>query len=316
LGGGAPPAEAEDGLLTAEDVIGLDLLDTELVVLSACETGLGEVRAGEGVFGLRRAFQIAGAGTLVMSLWKVPDGPTQELMATFYRKLLAGLPRAEALRQAQLDVRKRYPRPRDWGAFICQGDYRPMAREAPLAPADEPAPVSAPVAAGDGAELARPAWSGAVLTRTPDGLVLELPSGLTRERVALLLVSALIVAGAVFAARALPYLAPTWFVICIGVFVGYWLWTVLGLHKLLRRPARVVVERGRLVVEEGRLLRRRRQWEPGRVAALRPCAEAVEVCSTDEGWMTAILAGRDEAELAWVAAVLGEALGAPVRGAE
>jgi len=70
---GQLPTEAEDGLLTAEDVTGMDLLDTELVALSACNTGLGEIRIGEGVFGLRRAFVRAGAKTLVMSLGKVPD---------------------------------------------------------------------------------------------------------------------------------------------------------------------------------------------------------------------------------------------------
>jgi CHAT domain-containing protein/tetratricopeptide (TPR) repeat protein len=126
LAGGRPPAWAEDGLLTAEDVTGLDLLGTELVVLSACETGLGEVRAGEGVFGLRRAFQLAGAQTVVMSLWKVPDDATRELMAGFYRRLLEGLPRAEALRQAQLELKTRYPDPRTWGAFICQGNPGPL----------------------------------------------------------------------------------------------------------------------------------------------------------------------------------------------
>ncbi len=98
LKAGNPPEEAEDGLLTAEDVTGLDLLATELVVLSACETGLGQVHVGEGVFGLRRAFVLAGAKTLVMSLWKVPDEPTRELMEDFYGRLLAGQGRAEALR--------------------------------------------------------------------------------------------------------------------------------------------------------------------------------------------------------------------------
>jgi CHAT domain-containing protein len=132
---GSPPAEAEDGLLTAEDVTGLDLLDTELVVLSACETGLGEVHVGEGVFGLRRAFVLAGAQTLVMSLWKVPDRQTQELMEQFYQRLLAGQPRAEALRQAQLAVKAHYPKVLSWGAFICQGDPGPLFPGAQARPA-------------------------------------------------------------------------------------------------------------------------------------------------------------------------------------
>jgi CHAT domain-containing protein/Tfp pilus assembly protein PilF len=123
--------EAEDGLLTAEDVSGLDLLDTELVVLSACDTGLGEVRVGEGVFGLRRAFVLAGAKTLVMSLWKVPDEQTRELMEDFYRRILGadGKPpqsRAYALREAQLAIKDKYPEPFYWGAFICQGYDGPL----------------------------------------------------------------------------------------------------------------------------------------------------------------------------------------------
>jgi CHAT domain-containing protein len=122
----ALPVEAEDGLLTAEDVTGLDLLATELVVLSACETGLGQVHVGEGVFGLRRAFVLAGAKTLVMSLWKVPDEPTRELMEAFYTRLLAGEGRAEALRQAQLAMKAKYPDPFYWGAFICPGDPGPL----------------------------------------------------------------------------------------------------------------------------------------------------------------------------------------------
>ena len=124
---GELPEDAEDGLLTAEDVSGLDLLATELVVLSACETGLGHVHVGEGVFGLRRAFVLAGAKTLVMSLWKVPDEQTRELMTDFYSRLLAGRGRADALREAQLAMKAKYPDPFYWGAFICQGDPGPLA---------------------------------------------------------------------------------------------------------------------------------------------------------------------------------------------
>ena len=118
--------DAEDGILTAEDVTGLDLTNTSLTVLSACETGMGDIKTGEGVFGLRRAFALAGAKTLVMSLWKVPDTPTQELMVDFYKRLLNGTPKADALREAQLEIRKKYPHPADWGAFICQGDPGPI----------------------------------------------------------------------------------------------------------------------------------------------------------------------------------------------
>jgi len=126
LDGGQLPTEAEDGLLTAEDVSGLDLLATELVVLSACETGLGEVHAGEGVFGLQRAFVLAGAKTLVMSLWCVPDEHTRELMKDFYGRILAGQPRADALHDAQQAMKSKYPDPYYWGAFICQGDPGPL----------------------------------------------------------------------------------------------------------------------------------------------------------------------------------------------
>jgi CHAT domain len=131
LKAGNLPDEAEDGLLTAEDVTGLDLLATGLVVLSACETGLGQVHVGEGVFGLRRAFVLAGAKTLVMSLWKVPDEPTRELMEAFYARLLAGQGRAEALRDAQLAMKAKYPDPFYWGAFICQGDPSPLGKVEP-----------------------------------------------------------------------------------------------------------------------------------------------------------------------------------------
>lgn len=124
--GGLLAPEAEDGILTAEDVSGLDLLKTELVVLSACETGLGKVHVGEGVFGLRRAFVLAGARTLVMSLWKVTDQQTRELMEHFYHGILAGQPCVDALRKAQLAMKATYQDLYYWGAFICQGDPNPV----------------------------------------------------------------------------------------------------------------------------------------------------------------------------------------------
>ena len=135
LNGKPLPPEAEDGLLTAEDVTGLDLLDTELVVLSACDTGLGEIRTGEGVLGLRRAFIVAGARTLVVSLWKVPDQQTQELMIDFYTRVLSGEGVADALRQAQLTVKEKYPDPYFWGAFICLGNPGPLTARTGSPPA-------------------------------------------------------------------------------------------------------------------------------------------------------------------------------------
>lgn len=126
LAGGEPPERAGNGMLTAEEVTGLDLAGTELVVLSACETGLGDIQPGEGVFGLRRAFVLAGARTLVMSLWKVPDDATRDLMEDFYRTLRDGRPRAEALRDAQLRQRDRDPSPLAWAAFISEGDDGPL----------------------------------------------------------------------------------------------------------------------------------------------------------------------------------------------
>ncbi len=93
---------ANDGVLTAEEVKNLDLWGTEVVTLSACETGLGDVQNGEGVFGLRRALVLAGARTQVMSLWKVDDRATSDLMVSWYEQLNRGVPRAEAMRAVQL----------------------------------------------------------------------------------------------------------------------------------------------------------------------------------------------------------------------
>lgn len=96
----------EDGVLTALEAAGLDLWGTQLVVLSACETGLGEVRNGAGVYGLRRALLLAGSETQVMSLWSVSDVATRDLMTGFYKRLQAGESRAEALRHTQLAMLK------------------------------------------------------------------------------------------------------------------------------------------------------------------------------------------------------------------
>ncbi|MEK6226534.1 MAG: CHAT domain-containing tetratricopeptide repeat protein [Chloroflexota bacterium] len=115
------PAEAEDGYLNANDLLALNLLGTELAVLSACESGLGAAYAGEGVFGLRRALLIAGVRTALVTLWRVPDLSTMDLMRNFYGRLAKGEGRAEALRGAQLDLRARRRDPRHWAGFALIG---------------------------------------------------------------------------------------------------------------------------------------------------------------------------------------------------
>ena len=108
----------EDGILTAEEISNLDLSKTKLAVLSACETGLGEVNNSEGVFGLQRAFKLAGVETLVMSLWKVDDTATSQFMLAFYQNLLAGKSKLESFKIAQKQIREQYKNPYYWAAFV------------------------------------------------------------------------------------------------------------------------------------------------------------------------------------------------------
>ena len=124
------PTASGDGVLTAAEMATRDLSETGVVVLSACETGLGETRSGQGVLGLRRAFSIAGARTLLMSLWAIPDESTAVLMSGIYRRHLRRRPApiAVALRDAQLEVLERQRRdgvaqPYSWAAFIVSGDW-------------------------------------------------------------------------------------------------------------------------------------------------------------------------------------------------
>jgi CHAT domain-containing protein len=114
-----------DGVLTALEVLGLNLTGTRLVVLSACETGLGEIHEGEGVYGLRRSFQEAGVAEVISSLWAVSDRGTQALMAEFYQKVLAGQPAREALRETQLELMDspEWGYPYVWSAFMIVGSY-------------------------------------------------------------------------------------------------------------------------------------------------------------------------------------------------
>ena len=116
---GKQPENSNNGILTAEEAKSLNLKDTELVVLSACETGLGDNLVGEGVIGLQRAFMIAGAKSVIMSLWSVSDEKTQELMTMFYTNWIKNnMTKEEALHQAKLAMKKLYPEPYYWAGFV------------------------------------------------------------------------------------------------------------------------------------------------------------------------------------------------------
>ena len=132
------PDGTDDGILTAAEVLSMNLRGTELVVLSACDTGVGSVVTWEGVYGLRRAFAIAGSRTQALSLWRVGDDSTKDLILAYYRQVLQkGAGRGEALRQVQLAMMKgegfpeQYKHPSFWSSFIISGDWRPLQSPSP-----------------------------------------------------------------------------------------------------------------------------------------------------------------------------------------
>jgi CHAT domain-containing protein len=155
-GANARESGDDDGVLTALEALGLDLDGTKLVVLSACETGVGAVEQSEGIYGLRRALVVAGAETQVMSLWKVDDNATRDLMTAYYGKLLrAGAGRSEGMRGVQLAALsdKARQHPYFWAGFIVSGVEEPIAPPAPEPPSAPAPPVKAqpgvtPVAPG------------------------------------------------------------------------------------------------------------------------------------------------------------------------
>ena len=131
LHGGTLPKEAGTGFLTALEMSAMDLSGTKLVVLSACESGLGDIQDGQGTLGLRHGAFVAGARWVIVTLWPVPDTATAEIMSAFYRIWNVKSSPHLSLRQAQQELRVAYPAVRDWGAFICVGRPTPIAEQGP-----------------------------------------------------------------------------------------------------------------------------------------------------------------------------------------
>ncbi len=130
-GANQPAADpTDDGHLTAAETTALQLEGTELVVLSACSTGEGDIRTGEGVYGLQRALTVAGARTTLLSLWKVDDEATAAFMEAFYTRLKGGAGRADALAATQAEFRNHpntaWRQPYYWAAWQLTGDWRPI----------------------------------------------------------------------------------------------------------------------------------------------------------------------------------------------
>lgn len=116
---GGNPYQMEDGILTAYEISNLNLSNTDLVVLSACETGLGDIEGSEGVYGLQRAFKMAGVDNIIMSLWEVPDAETVEFMESFYTNWLGGMALREAFQETQREMLNKYrSEPEKWAAFV------------------------------------------------------------------------------------------------------------------------------------------------------------------------------------------------------
>ena len=124
--------DIEKGVFTALEAVNLDLVGTQLIVLSACDTALGSVTTGEGIYGLRRAFVIAGSQSQIISLWKVDDEGTKDLMVAYYNKLVKEKKgRSQGLRELQLEMINgekgdNYRHPYYWSSFILSGDSSPL----------------------------------------------------------------------------------------------------------------------------------------------------------------------------------------------